>query len=332
MDLAGLGEVAGGAGVACVGGVGHVAGECRSTARDAAAQPTRSSPAYTLSASPRAKPMSVIRCSRASAIASEVGAPTPTRIGAARDRRLLDELEREPAADAEHELAQRHAAVEQRAADHLVHRVVAPDVLAHGEQGPRRVEQPGRVQAARCGRSAGCRRAGARAGRRAARAGRRGPGGRRLARGPRPPRARPCRRPRTRTWCRSSGAPGVAQQRTRDLDDVRRRGPPSARRSCARSIRPSPRRNPSASSSSWPGVRIVTASGSPSTRISSGSSTATSSRSPPSRSTARDQAAQADVVHRGVRPPARRAPACATAPRRPAARRPRSPCTPGTRC
>src|SRR5947209_8824154 len=46
----------------------------------------------------------------------------------------------------------------------------------------------------------------------------------------------------------------------------------------APSIRPSPCRKPSASSSSWPGVRIVTASGSPSTRISSGSSIATSSR------------------------------------------------------
>src|SRR5436305_506199 len=50
------------------------------------------------------------------------------------------------------------------------------------------------------------------------------------------------------------------------------------------SISASVYRNPSASSSSWPGVRIVTASGSPSTRISSGSSTATSS-SAPSRST-----------------------------------------------
>src|SRR5947209_6060298 len=45
-------------------------------------------------------------------------------------------------------------------------------------------------------------------------------------------------------------------------------------------ISPSPARNPAASASSPPGVRIVTASGSPSTRISSGSSTASSSRSP----------------------------------------------------
>src|SRR5688572_20963600 len=40
---------------------------------------------------------------------------------------------------------------------------------------------------------------------------------------------------------------------------------------------PSERRNPSASSSSCPGVRIVTATGSPPIRISSGSSTATTS-------------------------------------------------------
>src|SRR3954447_10739954 len=42
---------------------------------------------------------------------------------------------------------------------------------------------------------------------------------------------------------------------------------------------PSDTQNPSASSSSWPGVRIVTATGAPPMRISSGSSTATASRS-----------------------------------------------------
>src|SRR6187551_1608743 len=40
---------------------------------------------------------------------------------------------------------------------------------------------------------------------------------------------------------------------------------------------PSVTQNPSASSSSWPGVRIVTATGSPPIRISRGSSTATTS-------------------------------------------------------
>ena len=50
----------------------------------------------------------------------------------------------------------------------------------------------------------------------------------------------------------------------------------------ATGLSPSDSANPSASSSSWPGVRIVTATGSPPIRISSGSSTATtSSASPP---------------------------------------------------
>ena len=53
---------------------------------------------------------------------------------------------------------------------------------------------------------------------------------------------------------------------------------PAPTTSAAPAIRPSPTRKPTASSSSWPGVRIVTASARPSTRISSGSSTATSSR------------------------------------------------------
>ena len=48
---------------------------------------------------------------------------------------------------------------------------------------------------------------------------------------------------------------------------------------------PSPCRKPAASSSSWPGVRIVTASARPRTRISSGSSTATRSATPSSRTT-----------------------------------------------
>src|SRR5258708_625226 len=45
----------------------------------------------------------------------------------------------------------------------------------------------------------------------------------------------------------------------------------------AGSSRPSPTRNPTARSSSWPGVRIVTATRSPATRISSGSSRAMAS-------------------------------------------------------
>ena len=87
--------------------------------------------------------------SPASATASEVGAPTPTRIGApataafctsSKDRRPLTHSTRSCSGA---------RAVEQRAADHLVHRVVAPDVLAGSSSSPVGVEQPGGVQAAR---------------------------------------------------------------------------------------------------------------------------------------------------------------------------------------
>src|ERR1700729_777824 len=64
-----------------------------------------------------------------------------------RDRGLLDELEREPAADAQQVISERHEPIEQCAADHLVHRVVAPDVLAGNQQCPVGREQPGRVHA-----------------------------------------------------------------------------------------------------------------------------------------------------------------------------------------
>ena len=134
MHLAGLGEVAGGAGVAGVGGVGHVAGECRKTARPAAAQPTRSAPAYTFSASPRAKPPSVIPCSRASAIASEDGAPTPTRIGQPATAAFWTSSNESRPLTQRIRPRERDEAVEQRPPDHLVHRVVPPDVLARGEQ------------------------------------------------------------------------------------------------------------------------------------------------------------------------------------------------------
>ena len=43
---------------------------------------------------------------------------------------------------------QRDEPVEQGAADDLVHRVVAPDVLAHEQQLARGAEEPGGVQAA----------------------------------------------------------------------------------------------------------------------------------------------------------------------------------------
>ena len=75
--------------------------------------------------------------SAASAIASDVGAPTPDENRRARHRRLLHELEGQPAADAQDVPVQRQQPVAQRAADDLVHRVVAPDVLA-GEERARR--------------------------------------------------------------------------------------------------------------------------------------------------------------------------------------------------
>src|SRR5918993_9525 len=68
---------------------------------------------------------------------------------AAYDRRLLDELEREAAADAENRTGQRQQPVEERPAHDLVERVVAPHVLANAEQVASRGEEPARVQPAR---------------------------------------------------------------------------------------------------------------------------------------------------------------------------------------
>src|SRR5947207_8402187 len=50
---------------------------------------------------------------------------------AARDRRLLDELERDSAADAQNALGQRQETGAVRPADHLVERVVTADGLTH---------------------------------------------------------------------------------------------------------------------------------------------------------------------------------------------------------
>ena len=67
---------------------------------------------------------------------------------AAGDCRLLDELEREPAADAEDRFGERHEPLAERPAEHLVHRVVAADVLTHAEELSVRREQPRRVEPA----------------------------------------------------------------------------------------------------------------------------------------------------------------------------------------
>src|SRR5947209_17384236 len=67
------------------------------------------------------------------------------------DGGLLDELEGEAPADAEDPVVEGKGAVEERAADDLVHRVVAPDVLADAEQLARRREEASGVQAAGAG-------------------------------------------------------------------------------------------------------------------------------------------------------------------------------------
>ena len=268
--------------------------------------------------------------SAASSIASERRRADADEDRGAGDRRLLDELERQPPADAEDALAQREQPVEQRAADDLVHRVVAADVLARDEQRRRR-RRTGRSRAGRrCARS----RAGAaRVGQRGEQRPRDDRSGRSRAAGVHrdlleralaadPARGRRVEAPRA----------GVAQQRARDLDDVCREVGGQARPRARRRSAPRRCRNPSASSSSWPGVRIVTASGSPSTRISSGSSTATSSRA---RRRGRRVAIMRAARRRpsagtSGRPGAARAPACATAASATGRRRPRRPCTPGS--
>ena len=171
----------------------------------------------------------------------------------ARDRRLLHELEREPAAHAEHVLGERQQPVEERPADDLVHRVVAADVLARAQQLARGVEEPGRVQAARHleGRL-----------RLAQPLGKRGDererdaqlATRRAAPRPRPPRALPCRRRRTTTRCRSSAAAAPDRSRARRRRPCSRRDRPApARRAAAaprrdRSRARAPRRGPACAS------------------------------------------------------------------------------------
>ena len=216
--------------------------------------------------------------SAASSIASEVGAPTPTRIGAPATAAFCDELEREPATHAEDLSGERQPPLPQRPADHLVHRVVAPDVLARGERLSRRVEEAGRMQAAGAQERGLAQTVGQ---------------GRRAANDRRPDRPaadgamhrdllqRALAADAARGGRIEAPRAGVAQQRALHLDHVRGEvvGQPDLARRRSRS---SPRRAGSRARAPRrvPGVRIVTASGSPSTRISSGSSTATSSRSP----------------------------------------------------
>ena len=86
--------------------------------------------------------------SAASSTASDDGAPTATSSGQPATGGLLDELEREAAADAEERARERQQPVEERAADDLVERVVAADVLATQSSSPVGGEEPGGVQPA----------------------------------------------------------------------------------------------------------------------------------------------------------------------------------------
>ena len=205
------------------------------------------------------------------------GAPTPTRIGqpataafctsSNESRPLTQRIDRQSGS----------RPVEQRPADHLVHRVVAADVLAAADELAGGVEEPGGVQAAgalepRLGEALGQRRRAAR-GRPA---------------GPRRARRRVHGDLLERALAADAAGGGrveaplarVAQQRAGDLDHVARPGPSAGRPRAARRSAPrrggsrarAPRRGPACASS----PRAA----SPSTRISSGSSTATWSRAP----------------------------------------------------
>ena len=94
---------------------------------------------------------------------------------------------------------------------------------------------------------------------------------------PRPPPARPCRRPRRTTRCRSSAAAGPGRTPARPPRRVR--GQVVGRAAPPRAAAPRRGRTRARAPRRVPGVRIVTATGAPLIRISSGSSTASTSRS-----------------------------------------------------
>ena len=74
----------------------------------------------------------------ARSIARLDGAETAQMIADPGQPRLLHDLERRPAADHEHRVAERQPILEQHPADHLVHRVVPADVLGERHGGRRR--------------------------------------------------------------------------------------------------------------------------------------------------------------------------------------------------
>ena len=214
--------------------------------------------------------------SAASETARLDGAPTATSTGQpATAAFCTSSNERRPLTQST-DSRERQAAVEERPADHLVERVVPADVLARAEQLAGRGEEAGRVQAA--GRGERRLRLAQPVGqRRHERERDAAASTRRAAPRPRPPRARLCRRRRTTTSCRSSAGAAQGRSPAPRPRPCSRRGRPAV--ALPVGSRPSERQKPSASSSSCPGVRIVTATGRPPMRISSGSSTATWSRS-----------------------------------------------------
>ena len=166
------------------------------------------------------------------------GAPTPTSTGAPASAAFWTSS-KESRPETQSRGGPAAAAVEQRAADDLVHCVVAADVLAHEQRLARGAEQAGRVQAA-----------GAREGRLAQAVGQRGEQRRGRSRGPsetggactRPPPARPCRT-RRRGGRVERRAPGSRSSgpMTSTVLAARSGGGPA---SCGPSISPSPCRKP----------------------------------------------------------------------------------------
>ena len=170
--------------------------------------------------------------SAASSTASDDGAPTADHDRGAGDGRLLDELERQPAADAEDVVAAAGGSPSSSARPTTLSIALwRPTSSRTMQELAVGVEQAGRVQAA--GAREGRAGADGRAGPRAA-TGR--PSGRPppAARARRPPPARPCRTPRTTRSCRSAAR--------RDRAAAARR--PRSTFAARSSVRPAPRAAP----------------------------------------------------------------------------------------
>ena len=263
--------------------------------------------------------------SAASSIASEVGAPTPTRIGAPATAAFCT------SSNASRPLTQRIAPASGTRPSSSARPITLSIALWRPtssrtiSSSPRRVEQAGRVQAAgalegRLAQAVGQRREQVAVDARA------GAERRRVHRDllERALAADPARGRRV-----EAARARVAQQRAGDLDDVRREVLGQARRRAARRSGPRRSRKPSASSSSWPGrahrhgERLRRRRGSPAVP-----------RPRPRRAHRRGAPTRSCASHR-------RAPSASAGGERgrvarrlgaSAARRPRRPCTPGSSC